>query len=252
MNGPDTLLVIPSYRDGARLAVFLPTLCAELERGAGGVQVQVVDDGSPASEQMWLTAEIDRVRRAHSFLQPLVALPANGGKGHAVRAGWATANGPRWLAFVDADGASPAAEVAALLAQARQADRPAVFIAVRSAAADKPVTRFWHRRLGSRIFNAWVRRSLGIDLPDTQCGLKVIPTSLHTGSVWHEDGFAFDLELLLKARAAGLPVVTRAVAWSEQPGSSVGISAVLALFAAVWRLRRMTAQRDTNAPTSRS
>ena len=238
MTAPDILLVVPSYRDGARLAEFLPKLCTELARGPGGVRLQVVDDGSPAAEQIWLTAEIDRVRRVHPFLQPLLVQPANRGKGRAVRAGWATATGQRWLAFVDADGAAPAAEVAALLEQARQADQPAVHVAVRAAAPGKPVERFWHRRLGSRIFNAWVRFCLGLKLADTQCGLKVIPASLHAGSVWREEGFAFDLELLLHARAAGLPVVTRAIAWREQAGSSVGAGAVCGLFAATWRLRR--------------
>ena len=237
MTPPGTLLVIPSYRDGARLAEFLPRLCTELARQPG-VQVQVVDDGSPAAEQMWLASEIDRLRREHLFLQPLLPLGRNRGKGHAIRAGWATAPQARWLAFVDADGASPAGEVVALLERARRANEAALFIAVRTEQAGKPVERFWHRRLGSRVFNAWVRFCLKLTLPDTQCGLKVVPASLFTGTTWREDGFAFDLELLLRARAVGLPVVSQPITWTERPGSSVGLGAMAALFTAVWRLRR--------------
>lgn len=238
MNPPDTLLVIPCYRDGARLAEFLPKLCAELARGPTGVQVQVVDDGSPAGEQMWLATEIDRVRHEHAFLQPLLSHSLNRGKGHAIRAGWATAPQMLWLAFVDADGAAPATEVAALLECARNSAQPAMFIAVRTAQPGKPVTRFWHRRLGSRLFNAWVRLCLGLDLPDTQCGLKIIPASFSAKSAWREDGFAFDLELLLRARAVALPVIAQPITWSERSGSSLGPGAMLALFAATWRLRR--------------
>ena len=88
----DTLLVIPTYRDSAGLAEFLPGLCAELARGGGRVLVQVVDDGSSAGERMWLTNEIDRLRREYSFLQPLQIISRNQGKGHAIRAGWSMAH----------------------------------------------------------------------------------------------------------------------------------------------------------------
>jgi len=232
----DTLLVIPTYRDSAGLAEFLPGLCAELARGGGRVLVQVVDDGSSAGERMWLTNEIDRLRREYSFLQPLQIISRNQGKGHAIRAGWSMAPQVSWLAFVDADGAVPAAEVATLLERVRQASDPAMFIAIRTDQPGKTVSRFWYRRLGSRVFNAWVRLRLTLDLPDTQCGLKVVPASFYRGSTWSEQGFAFDLELLLRARATGLPVITQSVSWNERTGSSLGIGAMLGLFAAVWRL----------------
>ena len=238
MTSPDTLLVIPTYRDGVRLSKFLPELCTELARGPGGVLVQVVDDGSPVGDQLWLTTEIDHVRRTHPFLQPLLTSPHNHGKGHAIRAGWATGPQIRWLAFVDADGAAPASEVAALLALARNSIEPVMFIAVRTDQPGKPVKRFWHRRLGSRLFNAWVQRCLTFDYPDTQCGLKIIPATFYHDATWGEDGFAFDLELLRHARAVGLPVITQPIVWSERLGSSLGPGAMLSLFAAVWRLRQ--------------
>lgn len=238
MPPPDTLLVIPTYRDSTRLAGFLPVLCAELARGPGGVLVQVVDDGSLPGEQMWLTNEIDRLRRAYSFLQPLQIINRNQGKGHAIRAGWSAAPEVRWLAFVDADGAVPAEEVSSLLARARSSTGPALFIAARTDTPGKTIKRFWHRRLGSRLFNAWVRWWLGLECPDTQCGLKVIPASFIAENQWRENGFAFDLELLLRARAAGLPVITQPISWREHAGSSLGLGAMLGLFAAAWRLRR--------------
>jgi dolichyl-phosphate beta-glucosyltransferase len=237
MTAPDTLLVIPTYRDGARLLEFLPGLCAELGRGPGGVLVQVVDDGSPAGEKLWLRTELDRMRNEHPFLQPLLAHDRNRGKGCAIRTGWAHERPLRWLAFVDADGSAPANEVVALLAQARSAPADALFIAVRTAAPGKPVRRFWHRRLGSWVFNRWVRFWLRLEEPDTQCGLKVIPASFFAATPWREDQYAFDLELLLRARATGLPVIPQPISWQERAGSSLGPGAMLGLFAAAWRLR---------------
>jgi hypothetical protein len=238
MNKADTLLVIPSYRDGTRLVEFLPLLCAALAENAGNVRVQVVADGSPANEQRWLAAQIEALRRDYALLLPMQGYVSNHGKGYAIRAGWATAPQAAWLAFVDADGATPATEVAALIAQAQAAQQPAVFMGVRTAATNKSVTRFWHRRIGSRVFNRWVRLCLGLKFADTQCGLKIIPRAFYASCVWHEAGFAFDLELLLRARAVGLPVTAQPISWCERPGSSLSPTAMLALFAAAYRLRQ--------------
>jgi len=238
MNPTTARLVIPCYRDGARLAAYLPDLCTALSRSGGYTRVQVVDDGSPPAGQDHLAAVVEGLRRVHDFLEPLIAHPRNHGKGHAIRAGWDAGPEPAWLAFVDADGAVPPAEVVVLLELARRSPQPAVFIADRTVPAGRRVRRFWHRRLGSRLFNAWVRFCLRLDYPDTQCGLKVIPASLYHSGTWREDGFAFDLELLLRARAAGVPVVVQPIAWQEKPGSTVGVGAMLGLFRAAWRLRR--------------
>lgn len=232
-----TLLAIPCYQHGDALAAYLNELCPALATLADSVRLIVVDDGSPADDQGRLAARIDALRATYPFLQPLVALPTNRGKGHAIRTGWATRREEKWLAFVDADGAVPAAAVVTLLSAAQRATAPSVFAAVRAPDSGQEVRRWWYRRLGSRVFNAWVRAQLRLTLTDTQCGLKVIPATLHTLAPWREDGFAFDLELLLRARDAGLPVQTQPIAWHEQPGSTLGWRATLDLFAAARRLR---------------
>jgi hypothetical protein len=264
MIASDTLLVIPTCRDGAELAAYLPKLCAQMAFGPDDVLVQVVDDGSPPDEQAWLAAEIERLRRAYDFLQPLMALPVNRGKGYAIRAGWGAHDSMRWLAFVDADGAVPAEEVASLLQLAKNHPASAMYIAMRSDLPETTVKRFWHRRLGSWFFNAWVRLCLPLEMSDTQCGLKIIPAAFFAENVspcggpfsrraavcqetdppskplslWREDGFAFDLELLLRARAVDLPVIAQPISWNEHAGSSLGAGAMLGLFVAVWRLRK--------------
>ena len=75
MNQADTLLVIPSYRDGKRLIEFLPPLCAALKANAGQVRIQVVVDGSPESEQHWLAAKIAELRGDYPSLQPMQSYP---------------------------------------------------------------------------------------------------------------------------------------------------------------------------------
>lgn len=236
MTTPTVLLVLPCYRDATRLARYLPGLCLELGAHLSGVQVQVVEDGSPAGEQDELADLIAALRHQHDFLQPLLAYSPNRGKGHAIRTGWGAAPAAPLLAFVDADGAVPAPEVVALLRRAQAAVAPALFIADRTGGA--AVERYWYRHVGSRVYNRWVRFWLGLDLPDTQCGLKVLPTDFYRAQAWQEERFAFDLELLLAARAAGLPVVRQPIAWTEKPDSRLGLRAVFSLFADAVRLRR--------------
>src|SRR6185436_6578049 len=73
-----------------------------------------------------------------------------------------------------------------------------------------------HRALAGRVFN-WIVARVGVrGIADTQCGFKAF-TPLAT------QGFGFDVELLLRARAAGLRVVEVAVNWADQAGSKVGV-----------------------------
>lgn len=232
-----TLLVVPCYRHGEALAAYLPDLCTALARCPGRVRILVVDDGSPRAQSLALAAAIERLRPRHPFLQPLLVSPPNHGKGHAIQTGWNTATREIWLAFVDADGAVPADEAARLITLAQQSPAPVVVAAVRSAYSGKWVHRFWYRRLGSWLFRHWVRHQLALGLPDTQCGLKIIHASLHVRAPWREAGFAFDLELLLRARATGLPLRAEPIAWQEKSGSTLGWRDTIKLFAAAYRLR---------------
>ena len=70
MSPTGTLLVIPCYRDGERLAGFLPGLCAALEMGADDTVVQVVDDGSPLAQQQRLAGLISELRTRFTFPAP--------------------------------------------------------------------------------------------------------------------------------------------------------------------------------------
>ncbi len=66
-------LVIPSYRDSARLEKYLPELCASLER-VPGVSILVVDDGSGAEEAEKTRMVASRLREKHLILLPPLLL----------------------------------------------------------------------------------------------------------------------------------------------------------------------------------
>ena len=126
--------------------------------------------------------------------------------------------------FTDADGATPIAELKRLEpALAAGAD---VVIGSR-AVADSTVSVHTrpHRMAAGRIFN-WVVAWLGLHgIADTQCGFKAF-TAAAAARLFgplETQGFGFDVELLLRARAAGMRIVEVAVNWTDQAGSKVGV-----------------------------
>jgi thiamine biosynthesis lipoprotein ApbE/GT2 family glycosyltransferase len=239
-------LVIPCWREDRRLPGFLRPLLAALAaaRLPGGVEVVVVDDGSPPAAREATRHAVEELRATYPGLRPLMTLPRTG-KGGAIRAGWAQASsGVRWLAFVDADGAiSPAEVVRGLRAAAGQAG-PILFAASRyHDRADLAVDRgFIRGRTGAR-FAAWAARQLELPVSDPQCGFKIVRAAWWRSheAEWREVGYAHDLELLGAARSDGVPILDWPIAWHARPGSKVNWRDGWELIQTVKRMRRALA-----------
>jgi hypothetical protein len=65
----------------------------------------------------------------------------------------------------------------------------------------------------------------GLGVHDTQCGFKLMPASVARSLVANQEcpGFAFDVELLMRADAAGLSIVEVPVLYLHDPRSSVRV-----------------------------
>jgi dolichyl-phosphate beta-glucosyltransferase len=82
-----------------------------------------------------------------------------------------------------------------------------------------------HRVAAGRVFN-WLVARVGVrGIADSQCGFKAFTAAAARAlfGPLATPGFGFDVELLLRAQAAGLRVVEVAVNWADQPGSKVGV-----------------------------
>jgi dolichyl-phosphate beta-glucosyltransferase len=240
MAGPRVLLIIPCYRERERLPHFLPDLCAALESAQLPVRVRVVDDGSGAAEAVWLEEYVDDLRRSGRALLDAAQLNhANGGKGSAVYAGWARAEGATLLGFVDADGAVPALEVVRLVQLALAAPEAATF-AVRTGENGTRVERTLGRRVAGQVFRWLVRGLFGFPLPDTQCGFKLVPATAwqHFADALSERRFTFDVELVWHLLRRGTPVTAVPIHWTESPGSRLRPVSVLAMVRSLISLRR--------------
>ncbi len=217
-SAPRWSVVIPAYNEAARLPGYLKEIQAYFEGRDEPYEIIVVDDGSRDG-----TAERVREVAAGRASVSVHALARNQGKGHAVRAGMARAGGQLRL-MVDADGATPIAEVARLeAAVAAGAD-----LAVGSRVlADPAVVRRvrTHRKLSGHVFNFLVRRLGVAGVVDTQCGFKLFrgPVADALFPRLTTDGFGFDVELLMLAERSGYRVAEVPVNWADQPGSKVGV-----------------------------
>lgn len=233
-------LVVPCYRESARIGGFLPDLCREMT-ALGGVRVQVVEDGSEPGEAAAMEAVVENLRQTFPCLLPLKVLPQNLGKGGAVYAGWADHGGADWLAFVDADGSCSAREVSRLLAMRPPAESsPTALFASRVKMLGRRVERLLKRHLLGRVYATLVSEMLGVPVYDSQCGLKLVPRAAYEkiAGRLQISGFAFDVELMVALLDSGCQVREVPIDWHETPGGKVRLLRDSWLMARdVWRIR---------------
>ena len=221
-----------------------------------GWEILLVSDGSTDATAA-VALDLAASRRLPPGALRVVTLRRNRGKGGAVTHGLRHVRGA-WAVFADADGASRFADLRALLAAARRAvaadadaDAPAV-VAVGSRAhlvgSDAVVRRSALRNLLMHAFHLLLRLltpAATSRIRDTQCGFKLLSRAAlpHIVPHMHSEGWIFDVEMLMLAEAAGMPMVEVPVGWREVKGSklnvvwdSLGMAWGLAILRAAWAL----------------
>ncbi|MGH9035370.1 MAG: glycosyltransferase [Acidimicrobiia bacterium] len=210
-------IVVPMWREAPRIERTIRDL-ADSPLHSPGTEFIFVDDASDDETATIVADLLDEL----GFPARLISLERHLGKGGAVQAGVMAARGDA-VAFADADLSAGVDEIDRCLkwVEAEQADlvittraRPDSVIAVHQPAL---------RQLSGKVFNRVVR-ALGLtEYPDTQCGLKAFTREaareLFAGLT--VTGFAFDVELLLRARRLGLAVVELPIEWRHFEASRV-------------------------------
>lgn len=211
-NGPALTIVVPAFNESARIE---ETISAIQERAESlDAEIIVVDDGSDDD-----TALLARRILTRSEREAVVRLDKHRGKGAAVRAGVARAQG-RAIAFMDADLATSLDSLEELCTQLRWSH---IAIASRAAPGSVTIGATASRALMGRTFNRLARSVTGLEIRDFQCGLKVFraPAAKLLFHLAQTDGFAFDVEVLSLADRIGYRTVEVPVTWHAVSGSHI-------------------------------
>jgi glycosyltransferase involved in cell wall biosynthesis len=223
---PDFHLVIPCYEESSRLPSYLCDLILLLREKEYSTNILIVDDGSNRQERARLKEIISELGKTSDLIMDPLYLEKNMGKGYAVRAGWQTGRSAKWLAFVDADGATPACEVIRIFDTVYQNnDSNRCYMGSRIRMLGRSVERHWKRHVVGRMYATLVGIVINEAIYDSQCGFKIIPGQAFAAisNVLSENRFAFDSELIAALSDAGYCLEETPVDWKDIPGSKVSI-----------------------------
>jgi glycosyltransferase involved in cell wall biosynthesis len=226
-------VVVPYYNPGPSLVGHVAQVIALLRERKIAFEVIAVSDGSTDGSDSGLGQLGPEVQ--------VVYLPVNQGKGHALRVGLGLGRG-RYLGFIDGDGDIPAPVLGEFVDCIEQS---APDFAIGSKRHPGSVVVYpWLRRFYSWGYQGLTRMLFGLDVTDTQSGIKLARREIVTEllPILEENGFTFDLELLAVARRRGYTnVVELPVEIRERFSSTISPRAVLHMLLdtvrLTWRLR---------------
>lgn len=180
------LAIIPAYQEGPRIGAVVASARRHLP-------VVVIDDGStddtsPAAERAGAT---------------VLRQPTNAGKGAALRVGFrhALAAGCAAVVTLDADGQHDPDEIPAFL-RAYEESHPELVIGRRDFSSMPPA-----RRVANTVGGWAVSAAVGRRVPDNQSGYRLLGRTLMRALLdSDETGFEFEVEMIARCIALGLPI----------------------------------------------
>src|SRR5665213_3481698 len=221
MNPPTEVLevVVPVYNEGVVLESSIRTLHAYLTTAFEIDWRITIADNASTDETLAiatrLTSELDRVRVMHLDEK---------GRGLALKRAW-QASTATVVAYVDVDLSTDLRGLPPLVAPLLSGHSD-LAIGTRLAASSR-VTRGGKREFISRSYNFLLRRAMGAQFSDAQCGFKAMRADVAKTllPLVEDTGWFFDTELLILAERSGMRIHEVPVDWVDDPDSRVDIVA---------------------------
>lgn len=226
---PELSLALPCYNEAACIRDTATELAQALEGLGVTAELVLVDNGSSDG-----TGEIIDALIAEGLPVVKVRVPVNRGYGWGVLQGLAACRAP-WVGFLCADGQVAAADVARLYLEARAAGRPALVKVRRRFRQDG-----LRRKVISVAYNAaTVALFGGLGSIDINGNPKLFPRAALEAMKLSSADWFLDPEVMIKARALGLPVVEVDVQARQRQGgrSNVGMGTCVEFAANLLRYR---------------
>lgn len=255
-----TSIIIPCYNEADRihLEVFL-----NFARQNPKISFVFVDDGSKDLTISLLCGAMAALPGQVDVL----TMARNAGKAEAVRHGlkFAAKRGDKYIAFLDADLATPLNAINDFISVADRLDNIDVVFGSRAGGLGRRVYRDIHRKMISLVCASMGRLATGLALKDTQCGAKLFRNTDHLSNCLDAPftaGWLFDVELFLRISNPNkrerqnffeYPILE----WTEIPGSNIKFSDVIkgglkmmSLIFNQWKIRaRFQNRRRLPAPS---
>lgn len=214
MDTPFLSLIIPAYNEEQRLPASLERILSFLGDQSYTSEIIVVDNASTDRTGEIIHEYAGRYPRikGQQEQQP--------GKGAAVKKGMLNSQG-QFRFMCDADLSMPIEELNQFLPpQLQDFD---LAIASREAPGAVRYHEPYHRHLGGRLINFWIRLLLLPGLHDTQCGFKCFRAPVAEDLFRHQTlhGWSFDIELLTIARMRDYTIQEIAIPWYFDSESKV-------------------------------
>ena len=217
--------VIPAYHEADHVRGVAERTRAQLDH------VAVIDDGST-------DATADRARAGGA---EVLVHPQNLGKGEAIKTGlrhWLGYPEIEFIVLLDADGQHLPEEIGRFLAAAA-ATEAGLFIGTRM---DDLREMPFVRRKVNRYMSRRISRLCGQEVPDTQCGYRMIHRSLAPHLLDGTSRFEYETEMLIITsrngfRIASVPIST---IYSDEVSSIHPVRDTLRFFKLIRRYERMS------------
>ena len=194
-----TAIVIPCYNEAERINKI--AFEGFLTKNESSFFILFVNDGSTDATKDVLQELCNK----HTINSSILNLEKNSGKAEAVRQGLLKAhemNTFSYVAYFDADLATPLSELHLLQNIANQNTDLQIILCSRIKRLGAMVTRNRKRHLLGRIFSTFSSIILRLPVYDTQCGAKLLKTSI-VPIVCNEPfltSWLFDVEILARLR----------------------------------------------------
>jgi len=184
-------VLVPTYNNAKTLVPLLK----ELEEY--NALIIVVNDGSIDETEKLLSGFPDMYKVSYS---------PNQGKGYALRKGFQTAlgKGYDYVISMDSDGQHFTKDLKHFLDKLEK-NPGSLIVGARNM---EQSTIPGKSSFGHRFSNFWYRVETGIPLPDTQSGYRLYPVSRLQKMIFFTRRFEFEIEVIVRAAWAGIPVLS--------------------------------------------
>jgi glycosyltransferase involved in cell wall biosynthesis len=181
-------IIVPVYRQGATIHRDITALLGAMEDSNMPFEIIAVVDG-------YLDTSREEMQKIHDKHLHVVGYPTNHGKGYAVRYGFAKATGDV-IGFMDAGGDLKPTSLHLMLEQFLFLDADAVIGSKRH--PDSKIEYPAYRKVVSSIYQLIVRLLFGLNVRDTQVGMKIYRRKVLEDVLPRllVKEFAFDIEIL--------------------------------------------------------